>query len=144
VKYEGSLERFTGDGLMIFFNDPVEIPNPEERAVRMALDMKDAISVLRNRWMKLGWELGFGVGITSGYATLGAIGFEERWDYAAIGTVTNLAARLCATAEDGQILVTNRFLTKVEKLVKSVSIGEIALKGFGRPISAHNVLAARL
>jgi adenylate cyclase len=143
VKYEGSLERFTGDGLMIFFNDPVEIPNPEERAVRMALDMKDAINVLRNRWMKLGWELGFGVGITSGYATLGAIGFEERWDYAAIGTVTNLAARLCATAEDGQILVTGRLLTKVDKLVESVSIGEIDLKGFSRPVSVYNVLATR-
>jgi class 3 adenylate cyclase len=144
VKYEGSLERFTGDGLMIFFNDPVEVPDPEERAVRMAIEMKDAINVLREQWTKLGWELGFGIGITSGHATLGAIGFEERWDYAAIGPVTNLAARLCAVAEDGQILISNQFLTKVGKLVKSVSIGEIALKGFSRPISVHNVLAARL
>ena len=144
VKYEGSLERFTGDGLMIFFNDPVEIPDPEERAVRMAVAMKDAVSSLKDQWMKLGWELGFGVGITSGYATLGAIGFEERWDYAAIGTVTNLAARLCATAEDGQILVTNRFLTKVDGIVESMSIGKIALKGFSRPVSVHNVLATRL
>lgn len=143
VKYEGSLERFTGDGLMIFFNDPVEIPDPEERAVRMAVEMKDAVSSLKDQWMKLGWELGFGVGITSGYATLGTIGFEERWDYAAIGTVTNLAARLCATAEDGQILVTDRLLAKVENFVESRSIGEIALKGFSRTVSVHNVLAAR-
>jgi class 3 adenylate cyclase len=144
VKYEGSLERFTGDGLMIFFNDPVEVPDPEERAVHMAIEMKNAINVLREQWTKLGWELGFGVGITSGYATLGAIGFEERWDYAAIGTVTNLAARLCSTAEDGQILVTSRFLTKIEGIVESMSIGEIALKGFSRPVSVHNVLATRL
>jgi len=106
--------------------------------------MKDAVSSLKDQWMKFGWELGFGVGITSGYATLGAIGFEERWDYAAIGTVTNLAARLCARAEDGQILVISRFLTKVEGFVESVSIGEIALKGFSRPVSVHNVLATRL
>jgi adenylate cyclase len=144
VKYEGSLERFTGDGLMIFFNDPVEIPDHEERAVRMAVAMKDAVKSLKDQWMKRGWELGFGVGITSGYATLGAIGFEERWDYAAIGTVTNLAARLCATAEDGQILVTSRFLSKIEGIVESMSIGEIALKGFSRPVSVHNVLATRL
>ena len=110
----------------------------------MAIEMKNAINVLREQWTKLGWELGFGIGITSGHATLGAIGFEERWDYAAIGPVTNLAARLCAVAEDGQILISNQFLTKVEKLVKSVSIGEIVLKGFSRTISAHNVLATRL
>jgi class 3 adenylate cyclase len=141
VTFEGSLERFTGDGMMIFFNDPVEVLDPEERAVRMALSMRDAVDNLRVRWTKLGWDLGLGIGITSGYATLGAIGFEERWDYAAIGTVTNMAARLCGVAEDGQILVTGRLLAKVEELFEATSLGEIALKGFSRPVGVHNVLA---
>jgi len=114
-----------------------------KRAVRMAVAMKDAINALRDQWTRLGWALGFGIGITSGYATLGAIGFEARWDYAAIGTVTNQAARLCAAAEDGQILVADRLIAKIEDLLDSVSMGEYALKGFSQSVQVHNVLAIR-
>ena len=105
LAHEGTLERFTGDGMMIFFNDPVPVPNPPERAVRMAVAMRDASDELARGWRKRGYDLGFGVGIAQGYATLGAIGFEGRWDYGAIGTVTNLAARLCGEAQPGQILI---------------------------------------
>ena len=143
MQHEGTLERFTGDGLMIFFNDPVEVPDAEERAVRMAVGMKESIGKLGEQWSRLGWNLGFGIGITTGYATLGAIGFEERWDYAAIGTVTNLAARLCSDAEDGQILVTDRLIAKIEDMVDSVSMGEYSLKGFRESVQVHNVLAIR-
>lgn len=143
MQHEGTLERFTGDGLMIFFNDPVEVPDAEERAVRMAVGMKESIGKLGEQWSRLGWNLGFGIGITTGYATLGAIGFKERWDYAAIGTVTNLAARLCSDAEDGQILVTDRLIAKIEDLVDSVSMGEYSLKGFRESVQVHNVLAMR-
>jgi class 3 adenylate cyclase len=142
MNYEGTLERFTGDGLMIFFNDPVEVDDPEERAVKMAVAMSNSIKKLREQWTRHGWDLGLGIGITSGYATLGAIGFEGRWDYAAIGTVTNLAARLCADAEDGQILVTDHLLAKVQGMVKFESIGEVILKGFSQPVVVHNILGA--
>ena len=143
MQHQGTLERFTGDGLMIFFNDPVEMPDPEERAVRMAVEMQGAVAELRKQWARLGWELGFGIGITSGYATLGAIGFEGRWDYAAIGTVTNQAARLCGVAEEGQILVADRVLARVEEVVEAVSIGELALKGLSDPVRVHNVVGMR-
>jgi class 3 adenylate cyclase len=105
LAYEGTLERFTGDGMMIFFNDPVPMTDPEERAIRMALAMRDRVAELIVKWRKRGYELDFGVGIAQGYATIGAIGFEGRWDYGAIGTVTNLAARLCGEAKPGQILI---------------------------------------
>jgi adenylate cyclase len=141
LKYDGTLERFSGDGIVIFFNDPVRIPNPEERAVQMAVEMRTAMKSLRAGWDRLGSELGVGIGIASGYATLGLIGFPGRWDYAAIGTVANQAARLCATAGDGQVLISDRVLSRVEKLVETVSMGEITLKGFHRPIRTHNVLA---
>ena len=121
----------------------MEVPDAEERAVRMAVGMKESIGKLGEQWSRLGWNLGFGIGITTGYATLGAIGFEERWDYAAIGTVTNLAARLCSDAEDGQILVTDRLISKIEDLVDSVSMGEYSLKGFRESVQVHNVLAIR-
>jgi len=105
VAHEGTLARFTGDGMMIFFNDPVVVDNPSERAVRMAAAMRARVSELATRWRKLGYDLDFGIGIAQGYATLGAIGFEGRWDYGAIGSVTNLAARLCGEAKAGQILI---------------------------------------
>jgi class 3 adenylate cyclase/CheY-like chemotaxis protein len=143
MQHEGTLERFTGDGMMIFFNDPVEVPDPEERAVRMAVEMQGAVAELQKQWARLSWELGLGIGITTGYATLGAIGFEGRWDYAAIGTVTNRAARLCAAAEDGQILVSDRLLAKVEKLVEAVSVGEFRLKGFSQAVRVHSVAGMR-
>ena len=143
VKHEGTLERFTGDGLMVFFNDPVEIADPEARAVRMAVEMMTAANMLQAEWTKRGWELGYGIGISSGDATLGAIGFEERWDYAAIGSVTNLAARLCADALDGQILVPENILGKVSEIVDSEALGDLNLKGFSQTFSVHNILATK-
>ena len=140
LNHEGTLERFTGDGMMIFFNDPVPVPNPAERAIRMAVAMRERVIDLIAVWQKRGYELDFGVGIAQGYATIGAIGFEGRWDYGAIGPVTNLAARLCGEARPGQILISRRLLGTVEKLVEVEPIGELVLKGFHRPITAWNVL----
>ena len=140
LQYEGTLERFTGDGIMIFFNDPVEVQNPEERAVRMTVAMRDAITQLHTKWVKRGHDLNVGVGIATGYATIGAIGFEGRWDYGVIGAVTNLAARLCAEAKPGQILASQRFLNRVEDLVHAELLGEFTLKGFHQAITTHNVL----
>jgi class 3 adenylate cyclase len=140
LEHEGTLERFTGDGMMIFFNDPVPVPNPAERAVRMALAMRERVKALTIGWRKLGYELDFGIGIAQGYATIGAIGFEGRWDYGAIGTVTNLASRLCGEAKPGQILVTQRLLGGIDQLVEAEPGGELLLKGFHRPIRAHNIL----
>jgi len=140
LAHEGTLERFTGDGMMIFFNDPVPVNNPAERAIRMALEMRQRVAELIQKWRKRGYELDLGVGIAHGYATIGAIGFEGRWDYGAIGTVTNLAARLCGEAKPGQILIPQRLLATVEDLVEVEPVGELTLKGFHRPITTHNVL----
>jgi adenylate cyclase len=140
LEHEGTLERFTGDGMMVFFNDPVPVPNPAERAIRMALTMRERVKELSAKWRKLGYELDFGVGIAQGYATIGGIGFEGRWDYGAIGTVTNLASRLCGDAKPSQILVSQRLLGTVEELVEVEPVGELALKGFHRTVTAHNIL----
>ena len=140
VAYGGTLERFTGDGLMVFFNDPLEVDDPERRAVLMALDMRDAAARLDEQWRRRGFSLALGIGITQGYATLGAIGFEQRQDYAAIGTVTNLAARLCEEARAGQILISERLRALVESSVETRPVGELALRGFQRPVPAHDVL----
>ena len=139
LEHEGTLERFTGDGMMIFFNDPLPVPNPAERAVRMALAMRERVATLAQTWGKRGFELGFGVGLAKGYATIGAIGFEGRWDYGAIGTVTNLAARLCGEAKPGQILISNRLVGTVEDLVEVEAVGELDLKGM-RPVTAFNIV----
>ena len=139
LAHEGTLERFTGDGMMVFFNDPVVVPNPSERAIRMALAMRDRAKELAARWEKLGYELDMGVGIAQGYATIGAIGFEGRWDYGAIGTVTNLAARLCGEAKGGQILVSRRVAGLAEAFVEAESVGSLTLKGFARPVHATQV-----
>jgi len=144
LTHEGTLERFAGDGIMVFFNDPVPLPNPAERAVRMALEMRERIAELTLKWRKLGYDLDFGIGIAQGYATIGAIGFEGRWDYGAIGTVTNLAARLCGEARPGQVLVSQRVLAAVEDLVDVETVGDLGLKGFHRPVPAYNVLGAKL
>jgi adenylate cyclase len=144
MEHEGTLERFTGDGLVVVFNDPVELPNPEERAVRMAVSMRDAAVELREKWRRLGHDMDVGIGMTSGYATLGMIGFEGRRDYAAIGSVMNQAARLCAAAEGGQILVSERLLSTVESLVEAEPVGELALKGFRRPVMTHQMLRLRV
>jgi class 3 adenylate cyclase/CheY-like chemotaxis protein len=141
LAHEGTLERFTGDGMMIFFNDPVEVPNPAERAVRMAVAMRDLIAGLAPRWHKRGWDLTLGVGIAQGYATIGAIGFEGRLDYGAIGTVTNLAARLCGEAAGGQILISARVAGAVEDLIEAEEMGPLALKGLTRPVPIWSVRA---
>jgi adenylate cyclase len=138
-RYEGTLERFTGDGLMIFFNDPVPCPDPAARAVRMAVAMRQRVGDLTEIWRKRGHELDLGVGIAQGYATLGKIGFEGRFDYAAIGTVTNLAARLCGEAAGGQILISQRVYAAVEPLAVADLVGELSLKGFVKPVPAYNV-----
>jgi adenylate cyclase len=143
LAHEGTLERFAGDGMMIFFNDPVPVPDPAERAVRMALAMRERVRALTARWRQSGHDLDFGVGIAQGYATIGAIGFEGRWDYGAIGTVTNLAARLCGEAGPGQILVTRRVLAAVEALVEAEPLGDLGLKGLLRPVAAFNLLKLR-
>jgi adenylate cyclase len=140
LAYEGTLERFTGDGMMIFFNDPVPVPNPAQRAIKMALVMRERVTELIVKWRKLGYELDLGIGIAQGFATIGGIGFEGRWDYGAIGTVTNLAARLCGEAKPGQILVSQKLLGAVEELIEVEPIGELVLKGFHRPVTAYNVL----
>ena len=143
LEHEGTLERFTGDGMMIFFNDPLPVANPPERAVRMALGMRQRVTALSAGWRKRGWELGLGVGIAQGYATLGAIGFEGRWDYGAIGTVTNLAARLCGEARAGQILISQRLLATIDGLVECEAVGELTLKGFQRPVTSFNILGTK-
>jgi len=142
VKYSGTLERYAGDGVMVVFNDPVLVENPALQAVHMALEMRDDIGALTDRWRRLGHDIGFGIGIAHGFATLGTIGFEGRFDYAAIGTVSNVASRLCDEARPGQILISPRVLMKVEEAVKVEPIGEFTLKGIRRPLVAYNVLAA--
>jgi class 3 adenylate cyclase len=139
LTHEGTLERFTGDGMMVFFNDPVPVPDPAARAVRMVLAMRDRLLELTAKWKKRGFDLQFGAGIAQGYATIGAIGFEGRWDYGAIGTVTNLAARLCGEAKPGQILVSQRVLASVEDLADGEPVGDLQLKGFLKPVPAFNL-----
>jgi len=140
LEHEGTLERFTGDGMMIFFNDPVPVANPEERAIRMADAMRARIRVLGAQWRRHGYDLDLGMGIAKGYATIGAIGFEGRRDYAAIGSVTNLAFRLCAEAAPGQILISQRIYAAVPDLVDAKEVGPLQLKGFHRPIVAYEVV----
>lgn len=140
LEHGGTLERFAGDGIMIVFNDPIEVSNHQERAIRMAVAMRNEINTLRTKWMKQGHDLSAGLGLATGYATIGVIGFEGRWDYSVIGSVANLAARLCAEAQSGQILVSQRFLTRIEDLVQAESLGEASLKGIKRPVSTFNVL----
>ncbi len=138
-RYEGTLERFTGDGLMVFFNDPIPLDKPAQRAVEMALAMRDRVATLVEGWRRLGHDLGFGVGIAQGFATLGRIGYEGRFDYAAIGTVTNLAARLCGEADAGQVLISQRVFSAVENVAVGESVGALELRGFSRPIRAFGV-----
>jgi adenylate cyclase len=139
LEHQGTLERFAGDAVMVFFNDPVPIDKPAEHAVRTALTMHEAFTPIAKHWEKRGYELALGVGIAQGYATLGAIGFEGRWDYAAIGNVTNLAARLCGEAKAGEILISTRLVSELEGLADVELMEPVTLKGFARP-----VVAARL
>jgi len=140
VKYSGTLERFAGDGVMVIFNDPVPVENSALQAVLMALDMRTAIGGMIETWRDLGHDLGFGIGIAHGFATLGTIGFEGRFDYAAIGTVSNVASRLCDEAKPGQILISPRVRQAVDKVVTVEPVGEFTLKGIRRPMLTYNVL----
>jgi len=139
-RFEGTLERFTGDGLMVFFNDPLPCPDAPQRAVRMAVAMRGRVQQLAEDWRRRGHDLAFSVGIAQGHATLGRIGFEGRSDYAAIGSVTNLAARLCGEAGPWQILISQRVHAAAEDLITAQSVGELALRGFSRPARAYNVV----
>jgi len=140
LEYQGTLERFTGDGLMVFFNDPLPIQQPARRAVEMAFVMQDDVLKLSAQWKKKGYSLGLGIGISQGYATVGAIGFEGRIDYGAIGTVTNMANRLCDLAEPGHVLVSQRVFADVEELVFAEDLGDVSLHGFKRPVRAYRLL----
>lgn len=139
VAHEGTIERFAGDGLMIFFNDPVTLDNPAANAVQMALAMQEQFVPLRAAWKKRGYDLDLGIGIAQGYATLGAIGFEGRWDYACIGSVTNLAARLCDEARGGQIITSKKALARIEGMTQVEEQADLILKGIVKPVQALNV-----
>jgi GAF domain-containing protein len=143
IKYSGTLERYAGDGVMVVFNDPVPVDNPALRAVQMALETREAMGALTEKWRQLGHDLGFGIGIAHGFATLGTIGFEGRFDYAAIGTVSNVASRLCDEAKPGQILISPRVFMAVKDAVTVEPVGEFTLKGIRRPLAAYNVLATK-
>lgn len=142
-QYGGTLERFAGDGIMIFFNDPIPCADHTEKAVRMALDMQRKVEELRKDWLKGGYDLDLGIGLAAGYATLGNIGFEGRMDYGAIGNVTNLAARLCAEAKPRQVLTNQKTLSKIEHLVEVEPLEELQLKGVSRPVAAFNIVKLR-
>ena len=142
--HEGTLERYMGDGLMVLFNDPLPCPDPAERAVRMAVAMRNCVASLAGQWQEKGHRLGFGVGIAQGEATLGRIGFEGRFDYAAIGTVCNLAARLCTEAADGQILIDGPIGAAAEVLAVIEPVGPLVLKGFAAPVPAFNIRALKM
>ena len=139
-EFEGTLERFVGDGIMVIFGDPIPCPDPCARAVQMAVAMRGRLSELSSKWRRESHELGFGIGIAHRYATLGPIGFEGRSEYSAIGTVVNLAARLCAEARDGQILIDSKVRAALDGKVTAEPVGELTLKGLHRPITAYNVL----
>jgi class 3 adenylate cyclase len=139
-RYEGTLDHFQGDGLMVFFNDPVPCPDAAERAVRLALDMHAAVAVLAESWRRRGRQIGFGVGIAQGFATLGQVGFEASVVYTAIGTVANVAARLSAEATNGQTLVSARVAAAVEGIVVAESLGSMMLKGLSRPTDVCNIV----
>ena len=138
-EHGGTIEKFLGDGIMVFFNDPLPCPDPAIRAVNLAVAMRDAVDRLSQEWRRRGYAVGFGVGIAQGYATLGRVGFEGRQEYSAIGTVMNLAARLCSEAKDRQILLSQRVATAIENFAYTSFVGEITLKGLSRPVATYNV-----
>ena len=142
-RYEGTVEQFTGDGVMVFFNDPIPFPDHAARAVRLAVAMREHVATLTERWRQYGHTLGFGVGIAMGFATLGKIGFEGRFDYAAIGSVCNLSARLCGEARDGQILVSEPVFAAVQSIAEVEEIKPVTLKGFAQPVRTFNILKVK-
>jgi class 3 adenylate cyclase len=141
VRYEGTLGHYSGDGIMVFFNDPLPTPDPAKQAIKMVVAMREAAAEVVRTWRRRGHDIGFGAGISQGYATLGQIGFAERMDYTAIGTVTNLAARLCGEAKDGQILISQRVATAVEDVTSLEKIGQLSLKGLSQAVPVYNVVA---
>ena len=143
LKFEATLEYFAGDGMMIFFNDPVPCENHAEKAVRLGIEIRDKVKELRVGWLKKSYNLDLGIGLATGDAAVGNIGFEDRMNYGAVGKVINLAARLCGVAKGGQILTTQKTLSKVENLVEAESIEELNLKGFDRSVSAFNILSLK-
>lgn len=143
IRYEATIGRLAGDGMMFFFNDPVEIEKHEERALAMSVAIRDRLTELRAKWVPKGYNLDFGIGVASGHATIGTIGFEKFWDYSVIGTVTNLASRLCDEAKGGQILASERFLGAVGDKVETQLVGQLQLKGFTRPVKAFNIMAIK-
>ena len=143
MAYGGTVERFAGDGIMVYFNDPVEVANPAGVAVRMAIDMQRRFTTLGEGWQSRGYALSMGIGIAQGFATIGAIGFEGRRDYGVIGTVSNLASRLCTEAQGGQILVSQRVHGAIRSFANVQPVGELDLKGFRRPMLAYSVLGYR-
>jgi class 3 adenylate cyclase len=136
IEHDATLDRFAGDGILIFFNDPLPIPEPGKRAATMALEMQARFVPLRKRWSKLGYELDLGIGIAQGFATLGAFGFEGRWDYSAIGSVVNLASRLSDEAQSGQILIDRRTCAALGEAADVEAVGPLSLKGFAQPVAA--------
>jgi class 3 adenylate cyclase len=142
-KFEGTVGHFAGDGMMVFFNDPIPRADHLERAVQMTLEMRESMQTLKTRWHKLGYNLDQGVGVAIGYATLGKIGFEGRLDYSAIGSVCNLSARLCVEAKGGQILIPHRVAALMEDVIETEPVGELTLKGFQKPVAAYNVTGPR-
>src|SRR5207253_7197681 len=142
-RFDATVGFLEGDGVQLFFNDPIEVPDAGLRAVRLGCALRKEMAELTPQWQKRGYDLGFGAGIALGYATCGEVGFEGRSDYAAIGSVTNLAARLADEAKGGQVLITQRLYAEVEDSVEAVPAGEFTLKGFGRPVPALDVVALR-
>ena len=142
-RFEGTLQHFAGDGLLIIFNDPIPCAEPSVRAVRMAAEMRTNVAALAEKWRRYGHDLGFGIGITSGHATLGNVGYERRFHYSATGTVVNLGSRLCGHANDGQILIDVRVQVAVELIADLEPLGDLDLKGLHRPIRAFNVRALK-
>jgi class 3 adenylate cyclase len=138
-EYEGTIDRFIGDGIMMFFNDPVKCSDPSKRAVEMSIEIRQRIQSQSKEWEKLGFNLGFGLGIAEGYTTMGMIGFKDRIDYSSIGSVPNLSARLCGEAKDGQILVSSRVAASLEGVIELEPVGDLNLRGFHKPVPAFNV-----
>lgn len=139
VAHGGTVEHFAGDGMMIFLNDPKPIADHTSVGVRMAIAMRDRFAGISDNWRRLGFDLGLGIGVSVGYATLGRVGFEGHFGYAVVGSVANLAARLCAVAEPGQIILSERAFSRVESIVRATSLGALELKGFRRPVEAYSL-----
>jgi class 3 adenylate cyclase len=139
-EFNGTIEHFVGDGIMVIFNDPVPVPNPTELAIRMVIVMRKQMADLRIKWQKRGYDLDCGFGIAHGYATIGAIGFGGRWDYSTIGTVANLASRLCDETKGPQIIIDQKTLSHIEDIVETEPLGLLDLKGFSNPINSFNVI----